>query len=72
MLKVACPCCGQSFSPEQMSELAGELAEYAPGGAEMDDEPAGKDPMAAKSMVDAIGRELDDPVKQKARAARKE
>lgn len=71
MIKVACPCCGQSFSPEQAAELSAELAGYAPGGG---GEPAdeGQEPMEAKTMVEAMTRELEDPKKDKARKARKE
>ena len=66
MIKVACPCCGQSFSPEQASQLAGELSQH--GGMDMD---VGE-PMEAKTMVGAMTRELDDPKKMEARAKRKE
>lgn len=78
MMKIACPCCGDTFSEDQIAELRDEIAEYAPGGGGEpaddgpDAEPVGKDPMKAKTMADAISRELDDPAKQKARAARKE
>lgn len=77
-LKIACPCCGETLSEDQIAELRQEMDEYAPGGGgepadEVPDaEPMGKDPMKAKTMADAISRELDDPAKQKARAARKE
>ncbi len=69
MLKIACPCCGETFNPQQIQELQQELAEYGPGGGE----PAGEKPDAEpKSMLEAMNRELDDPKKMEARAQRKE
>jgi len=77
-LKIACPCCGETLTDDQIAELRDEIAEYGPGGTGEpagegpDAEPMGPDPMKAKSMGEAIDRELDSPAKQKARAARKE
>lgn len=68
MLKVACPCCGEVLSPEQMAELQQEMAEYGPAGAGE----GAQDPMQAATMVDAMSRELDDPKKAAGRTARKE
>jgi hypothetical protein len=70
MMKIACPCCGETFTDDQLATLKDEMGEYGPGGT---GEPAGEKPDAEPTtMVEAMNRELDDPKKQEARALRKE